>query len=184
MKLYFAFLAIFLGLSLQAKPNKPAGFVLFFQPLYQLPENTTQSYINELRILLSESNDKNLNSFILKKYQNDTCYKKKSMTCLHGLYKTKQCSSLSEIAVKTCLKKSGNSSSSSYFQESVFNRLQWNHFALQLSHYCQLKITTHCQKLSLLHEKYLKIYRDRFSKKKPKKKKVKEKKFNESEWNF
>ncbi|NQZ19874.1 MAG: hypothetical protein HRT44_11535 [Bdellovibrionales bacterium] len=147
-----------------------AGFVLFFQPLYELPQITSQSYLSELRELIKSDNDTQINALIMQKYQNDICAKKNMKSCVQGLYAKNRCLKNSQQAGIICFNKSIKAKTHHYFEESVFNRQQWNHFALNLSRHCQKTQSSSCQKLHKLHGKFFKIYRDFIIKKRKSKK--------------
>lgn len=152
--------SLFILLPSASAVESPAGFILLFQPLYELPTSTTQPYLAQLRKILHDLPDKNIDRLLIRNYQNDTCAKKKLKTCVHGLYSTNKCLHKKDSPSKICFKKTKNRATNSYFEESVFNRLNWNHFAIQISHSCQKSLSKTCKALGLLHSKYFKIYRN------------------------
>lgn len=73
---------------------------------------------------------------------------------------------------KTCLRKGLNTCK--FFSDPVFNRIDWNKFALSINIHCNLNKSKDCPGLATLHDsfmkKYLKLVRNRKKEREKKKK--------------
>lgn len=146
--------ALFIVLFFFSTKAFGSGYMLFFQPLYDLPENISQSYIYEARELIASTPSPEVEELLARTYQNDTCSKKKLKTCQHGLYNLQTCINPKSKHIGKDCKRLTKKKKNTFFHESVFNRLLWNQFALQLSLSCQKTQSALCQKLSKLHDQY------------------------------
>ena len=148
------------------------GYILFFQPLTDLPQTISQKYLRELAELLRESSSPTLNNLIVERTLQDNCFKMGLKSCQPGIYGYNVCFKQNKDPGYFCYKY-GKLNSIRYFQESVFNRLHWNRFALRFNYACVNRETSLCKKIHKLNIKYLGLYFKQVNQKRGKNKKGK-----------
>ena len=158
LKILLSFLIIsFSHLSFSKVPNEPSSFVLYFQPLFTFENKASQDYLRQLKIILSHNDSLSFEKLLITIEESPICQSKKLPSCAEVLYSKSRCVPHNKIPSRYCLKRSGKIKQS-FFQEPVFNRIQWNQLSLKLNRYCNENKNKICPELAKLHDKYMKKY--------------------------
>ncbi len=159
---FFFFLAFFFSFSLLAKDatraeNTNASFLLFYQPLFEMEPVEAKTYLQQVRSLFKKNQEEAIEQVLLGRPSSDKCQRKGLQTCSQALYFHQNCIPKKNKASQFCYKKA-KSIPAGHFQEPIFNRIQWNKFAVGVNYFCNKNPSQVCPLLSELQEKYMKSY--------------------------
>lgn len=163
MRFSIFFIVILSCLNLWAKKQgkddnqDPTPFLLFYQPLFEMSPIKAKSYLSEVRKLFASHQEENTEFLLMAKPSNDDCLKKGLNSCLPALYMQERCIPKDQKASLYCLKK--GKSPKLHFKEPIFNRIEWNKFAVQLTYFCNKNSAKVCAPLAQLHDRYMKDYK-------------------------
>lgn len=158
-----------------AKLDRPSSFVLYFQPLFELPHHKTAAYIKELHLVIAGGDSAQFEQLLKVKDRNS----RSKALCHPTLYFNRIPLPANKKPSRYCLEKALHIPVD-FFQDPVFKRIEWNKLSLKINHFCNKKIIKICRELSLLHNKCMQEYLNfisqeklKFKEKKPPRKKQK-----------
>lgn len=141
----------------KAIAQTPAGFVLYYQPLFEFPQTQAQSYIHEIQTIIAHNNSMDLEKILATEGKEKACKKPKGLACTEALYPKAKCVPRNKIPSQHCAKTSGKHSTE-FFSEPVFSRIQWNKMAIQLNTYCLNSKNPVCVSLNKHQDQYMNKY--------------------------
>ncbi len=159
---FFFFITLFFAFTSLAKEatvpeNTNAPFLVFYQPLYEHSHADSKNYVKKVRKLFADHSVKEVERLLVAKPNQENCLKKKLDTCSQALYFHSLCIPKKQQPSQYC-QRNTRVVSANYFKEPVFNRLQWNKFAVIVNYFCNKKPAKVCNELSKLHDEFMKSY--------------------------
>jgi hypothetical protein len=153
------FIGLVSSLTIQAKDpvrpeNTQAPFVLFYQPLTRLPDAKAKAYIQKLRGIFQSNEEVAVEKLLVAQPNSRKCQRQQLWTCAKALFLHARCVPKKQHPSRFCPRHTPPIPSN-HFKEPLFNRLEWNQWALRVNYHCNTQPASVCQRLSELHNQVM-----------------------------
>ncbi len=157
------FFVIFLSLNLAVAKtekkikNSNTPFLLLYQPLFEMKSKEAANYIVKVRQLFTVYQDPSIDKVLVEEETQPRCKDRGLNTCAKALYFHHHCIPKEKKASIYC-NRGAKPVPDAHFKEPVFNRIEWNKFAIGVNNFCNRNSAKVCPKLASLHDQYMKQY--------------------------
>lgn len=137
--------------------NSNTPFLLLYQPLFEMKPKEAATYVGKVRQLFSVYQDPSVDKVLIDEAPKPNCQKRQLATCVEALFFHNHCVPKGKKASVYCSSRA-QPVPDAHFKEPVFNRIEWNKFALGVNNFCNRQKAKVCPKLAKLHDQYMKQY--------------------------
>ncbi len=146
--------------NIKQNQETQSEFLIYYQPLSRLQNNQVSDYIQTIQLYFKNERDPHFNELLTDPNPSPFCTKHHFKSCLHLIYNTKDCIPKKQTPAAFCHSKAKKMTKDD-FAEPVFDRINWNRWALKINRFCFTTQNEVCLKLVKLRSQYMDLYNKR-----------------------